>query len=244
MRAVGCLLYVCACSAEPATIMVMDAGPPDAEIPLLHMSYDLYVFNAEPFERPAPAIAPVVYIDGVPRRSLSIVYTNELKAIGAKHVVELRYDDHVIASYALTIERTGCLNPLTIPIAASYSQALCEYDSGDLRFASDEAMSVPIGNGGATCVGDGTCRPCGGCVGDPHLRCGLRVESTTPFASRLDCAPRGTKQLGEACTFIDDPDGAYDDCAADLFCVEGTCRASCASGMFVDGYPPEVRVCQ
>lgn len=65
-----------------------------------------------------------------------------------------------------------------------------------------------------------------------------------PVFSRLDCVPVGPKQLGEACSYITDDHGAYDDCGRDLLCVAGVCRAVCDESdcVYVPGHASALRV--
>lgn len=215
---------VVSCGSEGAT---PDATPPP-------MTYRLGVFSAEPTDRPPRTEAPIVFIDGIERRQLEITYESQMASYGAEHVIEMRFGGPIV-SKTITIEPGACLGQF--PNAAEYSQAFCLYDSGDIRFGS-----VQVGG----CIGDYFCLPTCGC--GPLERCTSRVASTSPFVSHLGCAPAGPRKLGESCTLIADPDGAYDDCGGGLLCVGGTCHElctpdDCASCSYIEGHAPELRVC-
>ncbi|MBX3157012.1 MAG: hypothetical protein KF773_13640 [Deltaproteobacteria bacterium] len=243
MRRLAWILGVCACGD--------DVRPePDAPgVPPGSFQYLLRVTPSEPPDRP-PAAAPAkVYIDGVARTALDLVYPDEGTALGERHVVELRAGAAVLASYELVIDREGCLD--RFDRASLLQQDLCAFDSGDLRFASERAAE-----GERVCYGDGFCFPrCfddSSCASPAEPRCTSRATSEAPFASHLACAPAGPRALGESCALVADPAGAYDDCALGLLCVAGACRRACrprssdpgCNGCtYVPGHAPEIGVC-
>lgn len=199
-------------------------------------------FAAEPTERPVPEPAPVVYIDGEATTERAWTYPTAEDVIASVHVLELRVGEAVIARR--DIEDLGpAVRAAEVHVGALVDATLayCAFASGDLRYGLDHL----VGSMGQS-TGDGFCLPaclplgtdCGA-----GLRCTSRVVSTAPFASRLGCAPVGPKRLGESCTLIADPDGAYDDCGGGLLCVEGACRAVCTDGAYVPGHAPELRRC-
>jgi hypothetical protein len=213
---------------------------PDAAVP---MAYELILGANEPFDRPAPAIAPVAYIDGVATTDLKLSYPDMASAVGATHRAELRYGDVVVAALTVTIlANGGCAQQLQG--VSSYVEAVCSYDSGDIRLGGVEAHAA---NG--VCSGDSFCAPRCNCSSGQH--CTALVALTSPFASHAGCAPIGAKQLGNACAYTADPNGAYDDCATGLVCVAGSCQqtcgtfggTTCATCGYVPGYPPELKVC-
>ncbi|MDB4957442.1 MAG: hypothetical protein JWO36_5011 [Myxococcales bacterium] len=223
---------------------------PTATVAPFH--YELYAHHAEPQGPPASPVAPVIYYDSMPIERLAIDYPNYADAIGMQHTVELRYGTIVLASLARTIgvqdNAEACSEKHMNAPLTTYSETLCEYDNGEFRIEFADAATAD----GGGCLGDAFCPPrCGtsatytGCPTGTH--CTSRVTSVDPFASYLDCAPIGNKQLGDACTLIADPAGAYDDCADQLLCASGTCQAlcsdACASCDYVPGHAPELRIC-
>ena len=163
-----------------------------------------------------------------------------MASYGAQHLIELRFEG-VTVSKTIRIEPDFCLT--SFPNVIEYSEGYCMYESGDIRFGSNQATAT-----GGLCVGDGFCRP--DCPCTTQERCTSRVVSTAPFVSHLGCAPVGPRAVGESCALIADPEGAYDDCGADLLCVSGTCRqrciadgSSCAACEYVEGHAPELRIC-
>jgi hypothetical protein len=59
----------------------------------------------------------------------------------------------------------------------------------------------------------------------PEDKCGLVLEDGF---GRIDCAPNGTRGIGEPCTEPTTGDG-YDDCAAGGHCFDGRCREICTT---------------
>lgn len=200
---------------------------------------------------PARAVPPVIYIDDVPGDSLSIEFPSYVAALAATHHVQLRAGDVVVAEQVLDrgyledcSKQMGGLAP------REFQADLCEWDHGEVSVNSTEGSAEK-----RACVGDSFCYTGGcdvasanGCPAGTH--CTTRAQSIDPLYTHYACAPVGTKQLGEACSLIPDPAGAYDDCANELLCVAGTCHAicepaytSCSSCMPVDGEPYDLRVC-
>ena len=156
---------------------------------------------AEPADRPAPPVAPTSYIDGVATNELDLLFPTEAPAIGSDHHVELRYGQLTVASFDISVSLVSCLG--RVPVATSYQETLCEFASGDLRYAGDEAIGPSNG-----CIADAQCVPAcfpeaDECPINEH--CTSRVVSTSPLASHLGCAPLGTKHLGDACELIHGP---------------------------------------
>jgi hypothetical protein len=238
------LVLVCACGDD------LRAAADGPDIPLGSFEYKLHVAGAEPPERPPSAAPPTVFIDGVARSLIEELYPDEGSALGVRHLVELRTaSGDIVRSFELAIDRNGCL--FRFERAELLHQAVCAYDSGDLRFASERALQ-----GSEICYGDAFCFPdCfddGSCPTPEQPRCTSRATATAPFASHLACAPAGPRSLGESCALVADPAGAYDDCGAGLLCVEGTCRTvcrprsaepGCATCAYVPGHAPEIGVC-
>jgi hypothetical protein len=225
----------------------LGGAPPDVDAPATStaMTFRIGVVPSEPADRPPASPAPTVLIDGSARLAYEEEYPSEELALGRRHSVELRIADTVVASYEVVISKEGCL--FQVEQATLYSQTICSYDSGDLRFGSDEAR------GDTTCVGDGFClASCRASDCGTGERCTSRASSIDPFASHLACAPIGNRKLGQSCALIDDPAGAYDNCGADLLCVGGTCRTtcvpsaatpSCTGCSYVPGHAPEIGIC-
>lgn len=219
------------------------SSPPDASGGGEPLTYRLVVLPGEPADRPLPEPLPTTLIDGVPTNELEVEYGSLEVAAGDVHRVELRHGDVVIARYETAPLATACVD---VHPVAQYSQVVCALESGDIRFLSERVE----GAGGA-CIADGFCGP--RCACGAGERCTSLVVSLDPFASHLGCAPIGDRREGQTCRLVDDPAGAFDDCGADLLCVEGRCRtacnpknAACASGTcrFVPGHAPEIGICQ
>lgn len=193
-------------------------------------------------EGPRQDPAPTVYIDGVAATSFDRTYESNEAAIAEEHLIELRHGERTIRKRAVNIVSASCLD--YVKPAASVSISFCLYDSGDIRFRAGVVQDPP-------CVGDGFCWSCmdRGCLAG--TRCASRITSIDPPASYLACVPIGPALLGDSCTFVEDPDGAYDTCAGGLLCVGGVCRqfcdrdSECAGGTCeqLPGHAPEVQVC-
>lgn len=216
------MLALCACSAD--------------------VDYKVYVSRSERFDRPPPEDTFSVLIDGVARDVAAFRYESTEEAASSTVEIQLRYENDVIAIYSTRIGRIECGDePLlgTIEVGDSY----CQKDNGELRFGSRRIEGTS-----ESCIGDGFCLPLcsvlseSGSCGDE--RCTSRILHFDPVFSRLDCAPAGPKQLGEPCAYVDDADGAYDDCGRGLLCVEGACRAVCSDNdcVYVAGHASELRV--
>jgi hypothetical protein len=218
---------VAACSS-PAPVHLIDGGQG-------RIDYTLYVsFDSTRIEMPQ------VFIDGVQTAKLQRTYEGFTDPI--QHDIELRYADHVLARMPVGAAAGDCGPPdatwLTI------SQSVEALVSGDLRYIGDEWR----GDGHA-CTGDGFGIAHCGCQATE--RCGPLVTLADPLFTRMTCMPIGPKQINEACSFTSGPDGAYDDCGADLVCYQGTCHALCATSVVPcattcvqpDGYPREAILC-
>lgn len=220
-----------------AACVVANPPPPPAD----RFTYTINVLHAEPIDRPPASPAPIILIDGIETARVDLVYDS---VVLEPHLIELRHGDHVIASTRVVAEPGGCADRVTNP--THYAKTYCGYDSGDLRFAAEEAF------GDDACSGDGFCIP--RCFpGDdscPGQRCASRATLIDPFSSHLACTPIGPRLLGEACTWTDNPDGAYDDCGDGLACIAGTCHTVCRQGAstcgpctYVPGHAPELGIC-
>jgi hypothetical protein len=218
-----------ACSSDPH--LTLDDGPP-----AVSFTYELDVWTGREPPRTDP---PTVYIDGVATPTISTTYPSAEAAEGATHLVELRYADQVIASYPVTVHAMPFCSEGPV---VKRSEGVAEYESGDLR-QGGIADTLTTGS----CHGDPTFLP--NCQCSTDERCGLRVMRDQPLFTHLACTPMGTKQVGEACSLTPDPGGAYDDCADDLICYQGACRAPCertpcaTTCVQPDGYPYEATVC-
>lgn len=62
---------------------------------------------------------------------------------------------------------------------------------------------------------------------DAGEKCASLVESVNPWLSRTRCVPDGDREFGESCTRGEEGDTGYDDCAAGLSCLDGTCESIC-----------------
>jgi hypothetical protein len=218
MRAGLMAALLVACSDSHVT---PDAPPP------VPFEYDLGVFTFGQPERPDP---PTVYIDGAPTTSISVMYGSASEAEGTMHLVELRYADQVIATWPVTVQaRSLCTAaPLT-----KLSEGLAEYETGDLRQGG-----VFYESGDTMCHGDPSLLP--NCPCTSSERCAVRVvRDTAPVFTHLRCTPIGTKQLGDACSFTPDPDGAYDDCGTNLICYDGTCHGRCDASCMTSCVQPD-----
>lgn len=183
---------------------------------------------------------PQVFIDGVAEEVLHQTYPDLTSADGFHHTVELRYGDHVLASYDTTTDTSDCTSHVGGDVTG-VTVDLLPLDSGDIRYFGD---SITTAMGG--CIGDGSAAPACYC---PAERCAPRITLAEPLFSRMACAPIGPRAAGDPCTLIDSSDGAYDDCGTDLVCYQGTCRAFCSTRPCAttcvrpDGYPPEATFC-
>ncbi len=233
------LLFSLAACGDNASIPSVDAPSTPS------VSYRLVAVPSEPADRPPPDVKPQVFIDGVETAELVKIYPDIAAAIADVHRVELRYGTTVIAARDAGPSATSCMPNDAI---TEYRQGLCEFDSGDLRFGSETITGTQ-----GVCVGDGFCLS--GCNCGATERCTSRIVSTTPLASHLGCAPIGPRTLGQTCTLIADPAGAFDDCGAKLLCVGGTCAVTCDPRMgsdpcvtgtcsFVPGHAPDIGVCR
>ena len=237
-------LLLAGCSAQHAA----QAPSPDA-FPGLH--YELIVLPTEPAQRPPRTLPPQVFIDGVARTSITLDYASYADALQLSHEVQLRAGDVIVADYvAGSGEISNCSFHFMGAPVTSYSEGVCEYDSGDLRAGSSDGTTANGGgcNGDSFCTAQ--CSPANAAYCGAGMHCTARAPSIDPLYSHLACAPLGTKQLGDACSFIPDRSGAYDDCADGLLCVAGTCHAlcnivppTCTPCTYVDGEPPELTVC-
>ena len=194
--AVVVLLAACG-SAPPA---------PDAALP----STFTYHFRVG-MEDPGRNLGLVVLIDGVATTDISATYDASQMGTVLRHHVELRYQDTVLA----TLDGRDVLT--CTPFGGSlisYDDGNSELDSGDLRFGATDVdctdgafASDSFGNPNCNCGSDQRCTP--------------RITLASPRFTRMSCAPIGPKHDGEACSFTQDPGGAYDDCGANLMCFQG-----------------------
>jgi hypothetical protein len=181
---------------------------------------------------------PTVFIDGVATTTMSTTYESRVAAEGVVHLVELRYADQVIASFPVPVSPMFCQRGTLTKV----HQSVAVYDSGDLR-----SYGFAYQTDGGICAGEPARGPDCDCASDE--RCGLRVVRDEPRFTHLGCTPMGTKQVGEACSLTQDPGGAYDDCADNLICYQGTCHAPCQTTVCSttcvqpDGYPTEATLC-
>jgi hypothetical protein len=221
-------------------VAVVGCGVTDDDAPL-PLAYTMNVRWAEPMDRPAPGVAPEVYIDGVAGMTLAKEYPNAAAALDTIHTVELRYGTEVVRSQWFRTEGS-CLVRDDI-YATEFTHSVCAYQSGDIRFSGFSSVSMHD-SGTSYCTPTiASCVPACSC--DSWERCTSRVTSTSPVASYLGCAPIGPKAAGDGCSLIADEDGAYDDCGEGLLCVAGTCTAvrDDCGGAFIPGHPPELRLC-
>lgn len=173
---------------------------------------------------------PQVFIDGVATALLHQTYPDVSSADGFRHTVELRYADHVLASYVSSTDTTDCTTHQGGAVT-SVTVDLFALDSGDIRYFGDDIVTSSGG-----CAGDGSGAAACYCPGE---RCAPRVTLADPLFTRMACAPIGRNGSGDPCTLTDDPAGAYDDCGENLVCIAGTCMPFCSSDV-PTGYPPEV----
>ena len=189
-----------------------------------------YALSVDPRgDRPDP---PQVFIDGVETQVIHAVYPDLTSADGFQHTVELRYADHVVASYETSTDTTDCTRNLGGTVV-SVTVDLFALDSGDIRYFGD---TIQTSRGG--CTGDGS--GAAACYCEPAERCAPRITLADPLFTKMACTPIGPKAAGDPCTLTDDPDGAYDDCGENLVCLAGTCTPFCSPDV-PEGYPPEVR---
>jgi hypothetical protein len=242
MRSLAVVMLMAGCGDNRSIPAHGDAGTGDAG---LSFTYRLRLVASEPADRAPTDPKPVAMIDGIASDELVQGYPDLAAAVADVHHVELRQGATVIASRDIGPSAATCMPNGTI---TAYTQGICEFDSGDLRFGSETVT----GNGG-TCVGDGFCAPACNC--GPTERCTSRIVLETPLSSHLGCAPVGPRTVGQPCALVADPAGAYDDCGADLLCVGGTCQPTCDPRMgshpcatgtctFVPGHAPDLGVCQ
>ncbi|MBA3459217.1 MAG: hypothetical protein H0T46_04600 [Deltaproteobacteria bacterium] len=240
---------VCRKSSVLVALLASCAEPEDPEIvtaPGGPIAFSLSVRSYEPYDRFPPAEQPRIYIDGVEQSAIEQLFPSIEAADDAVHLIELRYGSAIVRK---RFHRVGAASGCPDVHPTEMRHELCAYWSGDIRFGS----SYATGRFG-TCVGDGFCAAGCGRGANPcpdGERCTSRATLLDPFASHLACAPIGPKRKGEACALIDATGGAYDDCAGDLLCVEGTCQAVCTEiecsmmpgCRYVPGQPPELRLC-
>lgn len=209
---------------------------PDAPLPPV-----VVTIHVVPSEQPR-AVQPSVVIDGVTTLTLETQYTDSQEAVSAEHHVELRYEDQAVFQLPVRVG-ASCGDTQGRLVSASFT--LSEYDSGDLRFYSD---AIQLDDSG--CLGDAFA--IANCFCTTTERCVPRIALADPLFTHLGCVPIGPKQRGDACTLVPDPDGAYDDCGAGLFCYQGTCHGLCGNpplpqGLtdmpLPDGYPRDAFLC-
>jgi hypothetical protein len=203
--------------------------------------------TATQLDPPRPDVTPTVAIDGVATEWATLTYPDQAAAIASSHTIELRVDTDVVRRFTWQTHFEGCEAPLGL---RQYELELCWFASGDIRLGSVFVDGDTADGHTAFCTADAFCTsPCYAASCAAGERCTSRATLLDPFFSHLGCAPTGPRDLGEACTWIADPDGAYDDCGADLVCIAGTCRRtcmdpSCQSGCAPAlGHAPELRVC-
>jgi hypothetical protein len=206
------------------------------------VDFTLSVGDGEPDQRPARGEAVEVFIDGVQTRRVRLDFAFDPDGEESV-IIELRYAGQTIAQREHPIGPFDCgWGPRDIN--ASYYA----FSSGDLRFGSQTVKcrgSTEIGDGFAfpRCHPSAAALQCG-----EGAKCSARAILLAPLFSRMDCVPNGTKLRGDSCNYVSDADGAYDDCAAGLVCVEGTCHelceaAGCDTCAYVPGLPPELQIC-
>lgn len=232
--AVLALLVAC---GDPTTSEPRDAA---SDAPATGVMYELLTSHREPRLDPHPT----TYIDGMMVDHVVAFYPTQERFAAASHTVELRSGAAVLSQLTIDAAVRGTCSG--VPVPTSVQDVLCVLDHGELRFAS-----TTIRGDGGVCVGDGFCLPrCFpgdevACPEDQH--CTARVTSRDPLYTRMDCAPVGARTLGQTCAAVDDPAGAYDDCARGLICLGGTCRALCTAACSdcpaPARYPDEIRVC-
>ena len=174
------------------------------------------------------------WIDGAPTSDVHETYDRSQAGITVHHTAELRYQDTVIVRREVSDTLSPCNGDETDLV--SYEDSLIALDSGDLRYGGTTLRGISWG-----CVGDTF--GIAACWQGTSRRCAPVIELATPLFTRLDWVPAGPKLHGDACAFTPDPNGAYDDCAAGLFCYQGTCHTICNAGQTIDGYPSEVLLC-
>jgi hypothetical protein len=184
---------------------------------------------------------PSVFINGEPTDTTTITYPSSGEAIAATQHVELRYAGTVLAAYDTGAPEACDAGDRLL----SYTANLMAYVNGVVGYADDDfSCSGGEGGGGDGGTDDGpSCQlGCG-----PYEQCSLRAKLVDPLFSIAGCTPLGDKQVGNACAWLNDPGGAYSDCAEGLLCVEGTCRAQCTSTcgacVHIDGMPEEITIC-
>ena len=238
-------VWVLAAGCASNAAAPIDAGLPDASTTV---AYGVFAIAENAYMRPSAVEPPRVFIDGVETRMAMTTYPDVAALEASIHHVETRFGDAVLTTLDLDLSNDGideCIDHAGA--LTSWRDELCAYDTGELRYASNEGAGA---HGG--CVGDGFCVSCNDASCGSGSECSVRATHFAPFFSRYACAPIGAKQAGEACTFTADPAGAYADCATGLACVDGTCHArctqltgsnACSTCAFVPGYPDEVAVC-
>ena len=119
---------------------------------------------------------------------------------------------------------------------------MCEYDSGDLRYAGDTGTTRAPG----VCTGD-PAGPCTQTSCGSGMKCTAIVTLESPLFSHLGCAPSGSAAVGSACMLLPGSGGEHDDCDASGLCLGGTCHELCGTSCdlcgFADGVPPELAFC-
>nr|HEX4317071.1 hypothetical protein [Kofleriaceae bacterium] len=233
--AVAALTFACGGGRGDA---VVDAMPPT-------LSYSLFVQA----QQPARTDPPIVFIDGAQRDSLLADFPDTASAAASSHDIELRVGSAVVATMTLDVgqDMLDCFGVGSAMPVVSFREDLCDFETGDLRYASNECETV-----GGVSVGDGFCIP--RCQSDQQCGSGARCSSIVtlqdPLYSHVGCAPIGSAAIGSGCTFTAGSDGMYDDCVAGAVCVDGTCLEQCAAGSgcgsgsctAVDGEP--VQLCR
>lgn len=175
-----------------------------------------------------------VWIDGAQTSDVHETYDRSQAGTTVRHTAELRYQDAVVLRREVSDTLSPCNADETNLV--SFEDSLFALDSGDLRPGSTTLRGISWG-----CVGDGF--GIAGCWQGTDRRCAPVIELAMPLFTRLDWVPAGPKLHGDACSFTPDPNGAYDDCAAGLFCYQGTCHTLCDNGQTIDGYAGEVLLC-
>jgi len=194
---------------------------------------------------------PEVFIDGVAQRELHVAYPSETVAATANHHIELRTGSTVLAMLDLRgADVEDCTFERPLVSVKSFTELVCEYDSGDLRLGTPSGTTRLPGGSDGQCVIDGSAS-CGpectawSCASGAH--CTSIVTSHVPLYSHLGCVPIGTAQTGSACSFTAGSDGDHDNCGSASVCVAGTCRAlctpTCGTCETIDGEPSELSFC-
>jgi hypothetical protein len=223
-------LFVSACTTQEGFVYTVSTGVDDLP------------------GRPAPAMPPHVFINGARVDSFTATYPDVATLQRSSPLVELRYEDTVLAAYA---PGPDVVDPCGGEAGqlVGYETDLWIRQNGDIGY-SDDRQDCTNGGGG----GDGGSIDTSFCPSEcgSGSHCTLRAKLLEPLFSDVGCAPIGPKQAGGACSYIADPAGAYSDCGEGLLCVGGTCRVrcpddpakiTCGACEYIEGMPLEITVC-